>query len=132
MKIVRVMAIAALALLGMGAAAGGAWLMADPSGGTMHMPMRFLEHSPFHSFFYPGVVLLVTNGVPPLLILAPVIRRSPGYGWWVTFQGCVLLVWITVEVMMLREVSWPHYLYWGWGLLLIALGLVLRPRSGKA
>jgi uncharacterized membrane protein len=59
----------------------------------------------------------------PLLIMIAAIRRSRGYGWWVAFQGCVLIGWISIEVWMLRLAAWPHYLYWGIGLLLIVCGL---------
>ena len=94
------------------------------------MPHRFLDHSPFQSFLIPGIILLLANGVLPLLIMFAAMRRSPGYGWWVAFQGCVLIGWISVEVVMLRVVDWPHYLYWAVGLMLIVSGLVLR-REGR-
>ncbi len=126
MNVLRALAIVTLLLLGLGALAGGAWLIADPSGSSMRMPLSFLHHSPFHSFFYPGMILFLANGVLPLVIAAPALRRTARYGWWIVFQGCVLLGWITAEVIMLRAVAWPHYLYWGWGLLLVGLGLALR------
>lgn len=92
----------------------------------MHMPLHFLEHSPFRSYFYPGVILFIANGVLPLVIAVVALRRAARYGWWIAVQGCVLFGWITVQVVLLRGVAWPHYLYWAWGLLLIVLGLALR------
>ena len=113
MKVVRAIAIATLAFLGIGAAAGGLMLIADPTGKRIGMPLSFLDHSPFQSFLIPGIILLVANGILSLLIMAATIRRSAGYGWWVAFQGCVLTGWITVEVIMMRVAAWPHYIYWG-------------------
>jgi hypothetical protein len=132
MKVVRAVAIATLAFLGIGAAAGGLMLIADPTGKRIGMPLSFLDHSPFQSFLIPGIILLVANGALSLLIMLAAIRRSPGYGWWVAFQGCVLTGWITVEVIMMRVAAWPHYIYWGIGLVLIVTGLALRTEVQRA
>jgi hypothetical protein len=131
MNKVRAIAIAALGFLGIGAVAGGLMLILDPTGKRMGMPLSFLDHSPFHSFLIPGIILLVSNGLLPLAIMMAAMRRSTNYGWWVAFQGCVLTGWITVEVIMMRVAAWPHYIYWGLGLALIALGLALTrgPRT---
>jgi hypothetical protein len=125
MKIARTIAIWLLAFLGIGAIGGGGLMILDPSGRRMGMPHRFLDYSPFHSFLIPGIILLLANGVLPLLIMLVAIRRWRGYGWWVAFQGCILTGWITVEVIMLRGVGWPHYLYGATGLALIAMGMML-------
>lgn len=132
MKVMRAVAIATLAFLGIGAVAGGWMLIADPTGKRLSMPMSLLDHSPFHSFLIPGIILLVANGVLSLAIMLAAIRRSAGYGWWVAFQGCVLTGWIKVEVIMMRLVAWPHYVYWGIGLVLIATGLALRTDVRRA
>lgn len=129
---VRALAIAALGFLGIGAIAGGLMLILDPTGKRMGMPLSFLQHSPFHSFLIPGIILLVSNGLLSLLIMVAAIRRSSRYGWWVAFQGCVLTGWISVEVAMMRLAAWPHYIYWGLGLVLIALGLALTREARTA
>src|ERR1035438_2565973 len=116
MKIVRAIALVTLAFLGVGAVAGGAILILDPSGKLLQMPLSILDHSPFHSFLIPGIILLVANGILSLLIMIPVIRRTPGNGLWVAFQGCVLTGWITIEVIMVRLAVWPHSVYWAIGL----------------
>lgn len=130
MKVVRAIAIATLAFLCLGATPGGVMLILDPTGRRTRMPLSLLDHSPFHSFLMPGIILLAANGVLSLLIMIAAIRRTPSYGWWVVFQGCVITGWITVEVIMMRLVVWPHYVYWGVGLVLIATGLALRREVG--
>lgn len=132
MNKVRALAIAALAFLGIGAVAGGLMLILDPTGQRMGMPLSFLDHSPFHSFLIPGIILLLSNGLLSLAIMIAAIRRIAHYGWSVAFQGCVLTCWITVEVIMMRVAAWPHYLYWGLGLALIALGFVLTKKAGES
>ena len=131
MNKVRALAIAALGFLGIGAVAGGLMLILDPYGQRIGMPISFLDHSPFHSFLIPGIILLVSNGLMSLAIMVAAIRRMTNYGLWVAFQGCVLTGWITIEVLMIRGVGWPHYIYWGLGLALIALGFALTREPHK-
>src|SRR5271157_6029062 len=129
MKIVRGIAIAALVFLGISSIAGGVPMILSPSGELMHMPLSLLEHSPFHSYLIPGIILVLANGVLSFLVLYAAARRWTGYGWWVALQGCVLTGWIVVEVIMLRMAMWAHYFYGAVGLVLIVSGLALRRDS---
>ena len=38
--------------------------------------------------------------------------------------GVILIIWITVQVLLIKSVAFLHYLYWGWGTLLILLTLL--------
>jgi hypothetical protein len=131
MKLVRVLALVALGFLCVTAIVGAIPMILHPSGEPWQMPRSLLDHSPFHSFLIPGIILLLANGVLSLAILRAALRRCPGYGWWVVLQGCVLTGWILVEVAMLRFAIWPHYLYGGVGLMLIAAGLALTREKRK-
>jgi hypothetical protein len=132
MKIVRVIAAIALAFLSITAIWGAVLLMQDPMGRPMDIPVSVLRHSPFHSFFIPGIILLVSNGLLPCAFSVATAFCRRGYGRWIAFQGCVLFGWITIEVMMLREVVWLHFLYWGIALLLIACGWALHRHERTA
>jgi hypothetical protein len=74
----------------------------------------------------PGVILLLANGVLSLFALRETLYQRHGYCWWVALQGCVLFVWIIVEVALLRMAIWPNYFYGAIALVLIASGLALR------
>ena len=53
-----------------GCAVGGIKLTSDPGGNPGGvMPQSLLQHSPFDSYFIPGTVLLLANGILPLLVL---------------------------------------------------------------
>jgi uncharacterized membrane protein YvlD (DUF360 family) len=129
MKIVRRIAIATLGFLSVSSIMGAVPLILRPSGEILHMPLSMLEHSPFHTFLIPGIILLLANGVLSLLVLMMAIRQRPGYGWWTAFQGCVIAGWIVVEIVMLRAAVWPHYFYLAIGLVLIVSGLLLMRES---
>ena len=125
MKLVRATAISALVFLGITAIVGAVPLILYPQGDLLHVPLSLLEHSPFHSFLIPGIILLLANGMLSLVALYQLVRRRNGYGWWVVFQGCVVSGWIIVEIIMFRAVAWLHFLYLAVGFILIASGLAL-------
>ncbi len=126
MKIMRMVALVAVAFLAITAIWGAALLIGDPMGRPMDIPVSVLQHSPFHSFLIPGILLLVSSGLLGIAVFVVALLRARGYGWWVAFQGCVLFGWITIEVILLRTVVWLHYVYWGLAVILIAAGWVLR------
>jgi len=131
-KIVRGIAMALLGFLGITSIIGAVPLIVDPSGQLLRMPLSLLEHTPFHTFLIPGIILLLANGVLSLLVLAATARRWPQYAWGVALQGCILTGWIVVEVILLRMAMWAHYVYGAIGLALIVLGLVLARKNRPA
>jgi len=125
MKNPRTIAICTLWFLGITAVIGGVPMILNPQGDRIHIPLSVLEHSPFHSFLFPGIILLLANGVLSFVALFQTMRRQNGYGWWVAFQGCVISGWIIVEMIMFRAVALLHLLYLAVGLILVASGLAL-------
>lgn len=126
MNLVRRIANSTLLFLAISAIVGAIPLILNASGEPWQMPQNLLQHSPFHSYLLPGAILLLSNGVSSLVIFLMALRRSAHYGLWIALQGCVLAGWISVEVLMLRFVIWPHYFYWAVALALILCGLALR------
>lgn len=61
-------------MLGIGAIVGGVILIIDPSGSMVNLPASLLENSPFASFLYPGIILLLVLGVMPTMIAISLIR----------------------------------------------------------
>jgi hypothetical protein len=76
MKTVRMIAIVALALLSIGAIVGAVLLIQKPTGSPMEIPQSVLQHSGFHSFLIPGILLLISQGLLPLVILATALVRA--------------------------------------------------------
>jgi hypothetical protein len=100
--------------------------MSDPSGETLDMPIRFLEHSPFKTFLVPGIILFITNGLFSLLFAVMALLKFMNYSWLVIFQGFILVGWLTIQIIMIREIYGPlHVLYYSVGFLLIASGWIL-------
>jgi hypothetical protein len=124
--IFRVIAIILLLVNAISALLGGWGLMSDPSGESLEMPLRFLEHSPFENFLVPGIILFITNGLFSLLFALMALLKFMNYSWLVIFQGFILVGWLIIQIIMIREFYAPlQFLYFCNGLLLIATGWIL-------
>jgi hypothetical protein len=124
-------------LLGFGAFVSGGLLVVAPDGALMQMPLSMLQYSPFSNFLVPGIILALLLGLYPLAVAyslwqRPAWRWPDGinpfkhlhWGWAASLSsGGILLVWITVQVLMLRTVAFLHILYfiWGWALIILTL-----------
>jgi hypothetical protein len=119
-------AIVLLIFNGLSAIFGGTGLMADPSGEALKLPIEFLVNTPFKDFMIPGIILFTFNGVLSISIAVLTIIKVKGYPWLVILEGCVLTIWLTVQVIMLRSFYAPlHIPYYLTGLLMIITGSLL-------
>lgn len=121
-------------ILGTGAFYGGWHLITDPIG--FGMKPEWLAASPFSSYLIPGVVLLLVNGVFPMLILwglffkpgSNVFNRLNIYAdrhWAWTyslFSGIMLIGWINVQMTMV-PFFWLQPVFLAVGLLILILTL---------
>jgi hypothetical protein len=125
-------------LLGIGAFVGGALLVWAPDGSALGVPLSILKPSPFVDFFIPGLFLFTFVGVYPMLVAWSLWRR-PKWRWpyivnplkrmhwsWAgsLAAGVIVVIWIVVQILMIRDVGFLHYLYLGWGIVLMILTLL--------
>lgn len=132
MKLARIAAIVLLAFLGITSIVGAVPMLLDPHGQPWQLPQNLLDHSPFHSYLIPGLVLLAMNGLLSLAVLALTVRRGRDYGWWIAAQGSILFSWLAVECAVLRVVALPHYIYGAVALALVTAGLALRSDTRRS
>jgi hypothetical protein len=127
MKIfLRVTALVLLFFNGVSALFGGMGLMSDPGGEAMQMPLEFLNNTPFQDFLIPGIILFTFNGVFSIVIAVLTILKVKSYPWMVIFEGCVLILWLTVQVIMIKKFYPPlHVPYYLTGILLVITGFLL-------
>lgn len=112
----------ALVLTGISAASallGGALLIAFPQGGTL-LPLALLEPTPFASFLVPGILLAGVIGGTSALAFVLTARRSSFDLDAEILAGGALLVWIVVEVALLRTIHWLHVAFGVLGLMILA------------
>ncbi|MBL8923290.1 MAG: hypothetical protein JNJ54_30845 [Myxococcaceae bacterium] len=112
--------------LAAGAFYGGTQLVRDPSGGLLQMPAnQFLTGSSiFKDWLVPGVVLLLANGVFPLVVAGAELRHAR---WAVLAHlavGCVLLGWMVVQVAVMGLSAGIQTVFLSLGLVITALAAV--------
>ena len=101
-KIIRYTLGVLLFFLAINAFGGGYYGMS----GAKDVPVEWLEGSPFHNFFLPGLILFVCVGGSALVSGILVFKRH-NFARKATFI-CVLivLVWLIVQVAIIGYVSW--------------------------
>jgi len=112
--------------IAVGAIAGGGVLVAWPDGSAMGMPVAMLQFSPFADFLMPGLLLLGVIGGGHLWAGILVVRRAPGARLASVAAGAALIVWIGVQVAMIRSAHWLHLLYFGLGVAVVVLAVRSR------
>lgn len=106
-----------LALLGIGAAAGGAALLASPDGSVMGFSPELLAGSPFTDYFWPGLILGGLFGIGSFVVVGLGIRRARLAPFLAVTIGVGQMIWIVVELAIIRELSFLHPICFGIGLL---------------
>jgi len=118
--------------IGLGALGGGVLLVKDPSGSTLGLPLSFLEGSPFRDFLIPGIFLLTVNGIGSMIGAALTFTRRRYAQELAIVLGAILVLWIVIQVIIIRSFSWMHMLYFILGIVELGLGFYIRRFRFKA
>ena len=100
--------------------------MQDPTGGDLKIPTTYLEHSPFHDFLIPGIVLFTVNGVFSLVTMLWTMLQWKHYTWMIIFQGALLIGWIIVQMILIRDINYLHGIFGSIGIILLWIGWTLK------
>jgi hypothetical protein len=106
--------IVLLALLAVNAFYGGISLILAPDGSLLKMQPGWLDNSPFTNYFIPGLLLLLMNGVFPLVAIFGLITKNNNHfvnwlniyknrcwGWtFAVYSGIITNIWIIVQQLM--------------------------------
>jgi hypothetical protein len=99
-----------------GAFAGGVALVSKPDGSVMKLPLSYLAGSPFSDFLIPGLILGGLFGVGSFVVAALCLRRVALSPYLAFAIGCGQMIWITVELAIIKELSPLHPICFGIGL----------------
>lgn len=121
-KIIKIFAVVLLLFTSVSALFGGSMLVADPTGALLEMTPAVLKAGPFRDFFIPGIALFTLVGVSSLVIAVLVIKNRHLAPLLVIFQGIILVIWITIQVMVIVEFNALQFVYSSLGILFIFLG----------
>lgn len=90
---------------GSSAVFGGMSMILYPDGSSLGLPLNLLEHSPFTDFLVPGIILILSNGLPGLIIFTMLLTGSKRVSMLLRLQGLVLLIWLLVQIAMIRTLD---------------------------
>ena len=115
--------LAALALFGALSALAGAVLAVAANGAGV--PLKYLANSPFPSYAVPGFILGVVIGGTQFAAAIALLRRQRIALLLSAIAGFGMLIWIFVELAIIRQYSWLQSAYFALGALELILVLVL-------
>ena len=122
-------AITILLFDGITACLGGGLLMVKPDGSLLKLSVELLKHSPFNSFLIPGIVLFIFIGLLSLWVARLVIRNHHYAITSIFLEGCLLLGWIVIQVIMIQTINYLHLIFGSAGLLLIISALMVSRKG---
>jgi hypothetical protein len=114
------LAVSCLLFLGAGALAGGMALVSKPDGSVMQFTPGLLDGSPFADYFIPGLVLGGLFGVGSIAVAVMGLRHARIAPFVAFAIGCAQMIWIVIELAIIRELSFLHPLMFGVGLVIAA------------
>jgi hypothetical protein len=125
----RILSIGLLIFLSVSAFFGGILFLIAPDGSLLHISPQLLTGSVFKDYFYPGLILLLANGILPLLIVAAAVRQYKKYPLFFIAQGIALVIWITVEALIIKQVQFLQLIYNFMGIYFIVAGITLYDKT---
>lgn len=91
-----------LAFVALNAFAGGIYGMSGAEG----VPIEWLEGSPFHDYFIPGLFLFAAVGGAFLFAAFTVLARRPQGRRAALGAAILVLAWLAIQVTIIGYVSW--------------------------
>ncbi|MFD2969235.1 hypothetical protein [Sphingobacterium bambusae] len=118
----RVLIIILLTVNATGALLAGYGFMRYPDGSSLGMDTTMLRFSPFDNFLIPGIILFCGNGLLSLATVLLLVCKKPLANPALLLQGIVLVGWIAVQMIMLRETNYLQLTFGFVGLLFLRFG----------
>ena len=122
---IRIIAIVFLFIIGLNALAAGYSFIVEPSGKGLGMTTNYLQYAPFTNFLIPGIILFTTIGVFSILTAIMAIKRKGLFPQFIFIEGCLLLGWIVIQVLMVKDINWMHITCFCIGIAFIFGGIAL-------
>ncbi len=126
-KSARIVAIILLFIISLNALAAGYSFIMEPSGNGIGISTDYLKDSaPFSDYFIPGIVLFTTIGILSSIVAVLAIRRTHHFPMLISLQGILYVLWIAIQLSMVRGFHPLHAIVGGSGIFLLIIGWWLR------
>ncbi|MFL5740404.1 MAG: hypothetical protein ACJ75B_09325 [Flavisolibacter sp.] len=125
----RITAIVFLFIVSLNALAAGYSFITDPSGKGLGITTDYLKSStPFDNYFIPGIVLFVVIGIMSSVIAVFAMAKREHYPFLILTQGCILVGWIAIQLMMVTTFHPLHLIIGLIGVLLMFFGWLINQK----
>jgi hypothetical protein len=132
-----------LLVQGVSAVFGGSQLVIRPDGSLLNLSLESLERTPFGSYFFPGLILLLVLGILPLVVLYGLIKKPKWrifeylnlyqdqlWAWsFSVYTGFGLIIWIIAELFLLKTFHGIQLIYAFLGIAIVVAALFPSVRS---
>jgi hypothetical protein len=116
----RATVVSLLLFVGIGGVFGGLDMIRHPLS-PLGMTPALIAGSPFDTYTWPGILLLVLVGLTPCALAAGLIARTPGALELSGLFGLGLMAWIGVQWALLADRLWLQPVIFGIGAVVCAL-----------
>jgi hypothetical protein len=120
MKRVQIAVLVVHLIVGVGALAGGLAAILDPIE-PLGSPVSLLEGSPFSSYLIPGLVLFTLFGIGNMIGALLTLRAHPKHAYLLGVLGGAMMIWIVVQVLVIKAIVFLHILFFCIGLFQVAV-----------
>lgn len=110
--------------VGIGAMCGGTAAILEPYE-PLGMTVEALENSPFDSFLIPGIILFAVIGIGNVFSAVMFRFRLKYQGYISSVFSWALVIWITVQCIMLNMVAFLHILFFAIGIFEAGLSMII-------
>lgn len=115
-----------IAFVAVTSAVSGLLLFFNPEGSLFQLQAGLLEGTPFNDFRLPGLILaLLVGGINALAVFFNLQRHRRRYQWAMA-GGFILCGWVTGQWLLLNQLHWLQFLYFGIGILIILTAYQLQ------
>ncbi|MDD3876621.1 MAG: hypothetical protein PHT69_08370 [Bacteroidales bacterium] len=139
----KLILIALLGFLSLGAFYGGILLILYPDGSFLRIPLELLSNSPFENFLIPGIILFTTFGIFPVFVIYALIKKPQcrvldklnlfydyHFAWtFSVYIGFGQIIWINVQTLMFNAVDIIQTIYSSLGILIVCVALLPQTRK---
>lgn len=126
----RLTAVILELFVGIGGIFGGVEMIRHPLN-PLGMTTALIEGSPFDTYTWPGILLLVLVGVVPCALAVGVVARTRGALPLSALFGVGLMAWIVVQWALLTDRLWLQPLIFAMGAVIAVVSTVAERRRTR-
>lgn len=119
--------------VGVSAVSGALPMLLNPNGSSQGLTLEALQNTPFASYFIPGLILLLVNGIGSLIASYFSLKLKIAAGILGVLFGIGLIIWMVTQFILIGYSNWlqPFYLTIGFVELLLGLSIYRKSHLPK-